>query len=75
MSKEKREKAAQIKSTIDETEALLRAIEGARMQFSSAADQLHTISETTRHRLREITQELEDLRRQIVTSTLPGDSA
>jgi hypothetical protein len=71
--REKREKAAQIRSTIAETEALLSAIEGARMQFSSAADQLHSISEETKRRLREITQELEDLRRQIVTSTQPGD--
>jgi hypothetical protein len=67
--------ADQIKNTLAETEALLHAIEGARMQFSSAADNLHSISESVRQRLRELTQELDELRARIATSTLPGDSA
>jgi hypothetical protein len=60
-------------TTIAETEKLLQAIEGARMQFSSAADELRYITTATRERLRWLIAELDKLRVDLKKVTMPGD--
>lgn len=64
-----------LRQAVDDTEGMLTAIEGARMQLSSTGDELRGQVTTIRERVRWLIQELDKLRAQIgKAKTQPGDS-
>jgi uncharacterized coiled-coil DUF342 family protein len=67
------EAVQKLRSAVDDTEGMLKGIEGARMQLSSTADELRGQVTTIRERVRWLIQELDKVRAQIGRSTQPGD--
>lgn len=63
-----------LKLAIEDTVGMLTAIEGARLQFSSTADELRGQVTIIKERVNWLIRELDGLRKQIVRSTQPGDS-
>lgn len=63
-----------IKVSIEDTEGLLLAVEGARVQLSSVADDLGSHIKILKERFNTLVRDLEMVRKKIGSKTWPGDS-
>ncbi len=63
-----------LKISIEDTQGLLLAVEGARLQLSSTADELKGLITIIRERANILTRDLGALQKQIGRHTRPGDS-
>jgi hypothetical protein len=68
------EACKKLRLAIDDTEGLLKAVEGARMQISSTADELRGQTSILKERVAWLIRELDTLRKHLGRSTRPGDA-
>ena len=68
------EACEKLKLAIDDTEAMLIAIEGARRQVSSTGDELRGQITILKERVNWLIRELDSIRKQFGKATRPGDS-
>jgi hypothetical protein len=63
-----------IKVSMEDTQGLLMALEGARMQVSSTADELKALTTIIRERVNTLCRELAAIQKEIGRRTQPGDA-
>lgn len=68
------EAVQKLKVAVNDTEAMLAAIEASRVHMSSAADELRAQQTVIKERVNWVIRELDRVRIQIGRTTQPGDS-